>query len=471
MRARAYPFTLVKAPGNSGEILRETLPESREICALAKNGKTSSVAIIILLVVFVLDLFSFHCANSFLFYTMQAPEKVVGKNFVPEVEFFKGDTSLFRVQGLGLAGPGNNFYTPGFGTTFSFGFSYMPLMEFYSLAQGDGSSIYDLANVKYFYVPDGKIKDLFSSVGATTFLSDHGPHLAFDGKEETEWVVDPKIKLKEGDWIGATFPQETLISRIDFLGKDDGKNKEVGEMALFSSSGKSQKIVLLGKKGWKSVAIEPVKTQWVKLVFLGFDSSFGSGDFYGLKEVRFFNNAGEVPVGNPKFQKLTNNLYFNKAVFPRAFVAYGSRSFRDKNELFLAILSDRTGEEMRKAVFLSQPIFNLSNSQPVSPTGKEAVIREYRPQKVTIEAQLAQNGFLVLSDIWYPGWKAKVDGKEAEILQAYHLFRAVQVPSGRHTVVFEYDPLSFKIGLWITSLTILCLVIYFLPRTVWQRRK
>jgi uncharacterized membrane protein YfhO len=58
---------------------------------------------------------------------------------------------------------------------------------------------------------------------------------------------------------------------------------------------------------------------------------------------------------------------------------------------------------------------------------------------------------LVLSDAYYPGWKAKIDGETTEIFPAYYAFRGVLVPAGKHTVEYIYFPLSLKIGLLISA--------------------
>ena len=62
-------------------------------------------------------------------------------------------------------------------------------------------------------------------------------------------------------------------------------------------------------------------------------------------------------------------------------------------------------------------------------------------------------GWLVLSDVWYPGWQARVDGQPVPVLRANYLFRAVPVSkAGQHRVVFEYHPFSFWLGAAISFL-------------------
>ena len=60
-------------------------------------------------------------------------------------------------------------------------------------------------------------------------------------------------------------------------------------------------------------------------------------------------------------------------------------------------------------------------------------------------------GLLVLSDLYYPGWKAQVDGEDVDIERVDYLLRGVPLADGHHTVEFEYAPASWRIG-WILSL-------------------
>ena len=75
-----------------------------------------------------------------------------------------------------------------------------------------------------------------------------------------------------------------------------------------------------------------------------------------------------------------------------------------------------------------------------------AKITEYGLNKVVVQTESDVPSLLFLSDVWYPGWKAKVDGKESKIYRADYTFRAVVVPEGKHKVEFIYSPDSFKYG-------------------------
>ena len=99
----------------------------------------------------------------------------------------------------------------------------------------------------------------------------------------------------------------------------------------------------------------------------------------------------------------------------------------------------------------------LAESRPrqtIPTTGGEAKIIRYENNDVLINASLQTPGVLVLTDSYYPGWNAFVDGKETKILRANHFFRAVVLPKGAHRVEFRYEPWSFKLGSIISIFTL-----------------
>jgi len=66
----------------------------------------------------------------------------------------------------------------------------------------------------------------------------------------------------------------------------------------------------------------------------------------------------------------------------------------------------------------------------------------WRPDRVEIEVDSTLGGMLALHDTYYPGWIAEIDGTRARILRADVLFRGVEVPAGRHRVVFRFAPFA-----------------------------
>ncbi|WP_018263487.1 YfhO family protein [Methylobacterium sp. WSM2598] len=78
----------------------------------------------------------------------------------------------------------------------------------------------------------------------------------------------------------------------------------------------------------------------------------------------------------------------------------------------------------------------------VTPAAGGAQILAYRRTLVTVEVDTDRDAVLVLHDLYYPGWQARVDGVRRPILRTNLLFRGVEVPKGRHVVEFRFRPLS-----------------------------
>ncbi len=85
---------------------------------------------------------------------------------------------------------------------------------------------------------------------------------------------------------------------------------------------------------------------------------------------------------------------------------------------------------------------------PVRPTGakpdSKVKIVSYKRNSVTLEVESAEHGVLVLHDIYYPGWEARIDGERRPVLRANLLFRGVEVPAGKHRIEFAFRPLSLE---------------------------
>jgi hypothetical protein len=94
---------------------------------------------------------------------------------------------------------------------------------------------------------------------------------------------------------------------------------------------------------------------------------------------------------------------------------------------------------------------------PVTPTW-HATITEYRNNSIALDAETSEGGLLVLSEIFYPGWKAFVDGTETAIYRTDYNLRGVYLPAGSHHLVVRFEPESFERGRMITLLTLMICV-------------
>jgi len=141
------------------------------------------------------------------------------------------------------------------------------------------------------------------------------------------------------------------------------------------------------------------------------------------------------------------SLALHPTFLPHAFLLYDVRIARSEKEL-LAFLGDSTWDHRRTVILESTPPLEI----PPLMGGVEgsAQTTSYQDNRVEVEIQSPGNGILVLSDIFYPGWRASIDGVETEVVRADYNLRAVAVPGGRHTVVFQFASQPFARGMWIS---------------------
>ena len=143
-------------------------------------------------------------------------------------------------------------------------------------------------------------------------------------------------------------------------------------------------------------------------------------------------------------------VYRLDAALPRAWVV-GTQRVVDTEAAALDAIA-RPGFDAPRVAVTEERLPGLPDEgEPASrPLGASARITRYEPERVVVRAQTPRTGLLVLGDNHYPGWRAEVDGRDVPIERVDYLFRGVRLGPGAHTVEFTYQPLSFKIG-WIVS--------------------
>jgi hypothetical protein len=146
-------------------------------------------------------------------------------------------------------------------------------------------------------------------------------------------------------------------------------------------------------------------------------------------------------------------VYWNHDVLPRAFVVHQAVATTDDAQ---ALGQLRSPDFDPSATVLLATDEAMPDSTTVAETDK-ADLLVYEARRVVVKAQAASQGYLVLTDTWYPGWHAKLDGQEVPILRADLVFRAVQLPAGEHMIEFVYQPKPFQVGLLISVSALLLL--------------
>jgi len=174
-----------------------------------------------------------------------------------------------------------------------------------------------------------------------------------------------------------------------------------------------------------------------------------------LLNVKYVITTRHIP--NPGYTLVYDDevrIYRNDNYLPRAFVVPEAKVIEDE-------------EARREALQVFDPrVYVILEEEPPTPEEglsrsrvglPKVAITEYTINQVMLDVEMVEPGWLLLTDSYFPGWKAydKVVEESEEELKIYRAdgnFRAVFLEPGKHTVRFKYSPFSFKLGLYVTFL-------------------
>ena len=93
-------------------------------------------------------------------------------------------------------------------------------------------------------------------------------------------------------------------------------------------------------------------------------------------------------------------------------------------------------------------------------------IVDYGAHRITAEVEAATEGLLVLSEVFYPGWRVEVNGEPRPLLATNLALRGVYLEAGNHTVVYTYRPTVFFVGAAISIATVAAIIVAWI---LWPR--
>jgi hypothetical protein len=172
------------------------------------------------------------------------------------------------------------------------------------------------------------------------------------------------------------------------------------------------------------------------------------GALFDAASIRFVISSGPLEESGlrlvkryPKhpLRRLRASLYENESALPRAYLAYRSSRATGPDEL-ASLLGDGFDGHRSTAVEADAPgLDGPAEIAPVEP------VRE-RPETLHFDVAPERPALLVVTDAWYPGWRAWVDGVESPVHRVNGLFRGVAVPAGARRVEMRFEPWTFRAG-------------------------
>tara|TARA_R110002111_G_scaffold262289_1_gene337748 strand:- start:10126 stop:12555 length:2430 start_codon:yes stop_codon:yes gene_type:complete len=173
----------------------------------------------------------------------------------------------------------------------------------------------------------------------------------------------------------------------------------------------------------------------------------------------------EFTLRNSEPSQIPYLILENTKPLPRAFLT-GNTKPLNPNAQSKQIVATVAKVQPRNEVLLPHDVLPAGKRQAY----KAAEIIKATPNQLQIKAELDAPGYLILSDIYYPGWSAQIKEKESPILPADFALRAIPLPAGEHEVMLSFTPPGFKIGR-ILSLTTLAIILILLLTSLRSSRE
>jgi hypothetical protein len=174
------------------------------------------------------------------------------------------------------------------------------------------------------------------------------------------------------------------------------------------------------------------------------------------------------------------NVYLNREALPRAQVIHRAIAAPDREAAFAALHSPDfdpattvvvEGPDPEPVEGLGPKLVEGGKALDVTPPSPAVILLEtYGPNEIRLRVDAPADAYLVLSEVWYPGWRATVDGVPAQVLRANYAFRAVRLGPGQNEVHLTFAPRSWRLGLAISGLTLLVVVGWVVWRSVLRMR-
>lgn len=220
------------------------------------------------------------------------------------------------------------------------------------------------------------------------------------------------------------------------------------------TSNKSQTLVYAGMSPNRNVIIEGLLDGELKAKGNQLEATTAAQNILDMTGTQFLTTP--FILNSEKWQ-LVNSvqnynhsiyLYKNRQSIPHAFVAKNWQTATTVQD-FLRDVSSEDFKPQDTVILEKQP-----NIDTQSGSGS-VTLTNYQNTKVTLRANLLAPSLVVLTDSYYPGWLAKVDGNNTEVLAANINSRAVAVNKGNHIIEYTFEPKHFKLSVLVSIVSLL----------------
>ena len=182
-------------------------------------------------------------------------------------------------------------------------------------------------------------------------------------------------------------------------------------------------------------------------------------DFLNVKYLLSINEISDARFVKV-FEQGETKVYENKKVLPRAFFAKEIVKVASANDELQYILSSN--------VDLESSAVSSQLSYQVQDNNSSVNFENYQDQKFTLSVYTDKDSPLIVSNPFYPGWQAFIDGNKTNIYKVNFMFQSIIIPQGNHKIEFKFRPQSFYNGIYVSVIGLV--VTIFISIILWHRK-
>ena len=310
---------------------------------------------------------------------------------------------------------------------------------------------------------DGRLRENLSAVPEGRWLDLFNVRYVITDKLGDAWVDDVFYDLQFGARLSrgeraevAHVPafEATALGLVSHLGPKAGTLEDgavVGRVSVGFDDGRAREFALRAGEGiWPAgQGTGALRLSWSEPsvpVTVAVEGALETGEWVvrgaSLIDERTGSFQALVLSDEGRFRLVHSGdvkIYENLNVLPRAFFVGRTNVIPHDDEALRA---------MRHPSFdpAAEAVVDAGRAYDERVVDATVEIVDYGPARVEIAVGADTAGTLILTDAWYPGWRASVDGRPAPIRRANVYFRAVELEPGTHRVFFAYAPASLRIG-------------------------
>jgi hypothetical protein len=271
------------------------------------------------------------------------------------------------------------------------------------------------------------------------------------------------LEISKTDQVKEVF-QKTDV--IDFLQKD----KERFRIADFAMAGISPNLPAyfkLENVGGYHPAKLRVYQDMLDVADQGSTSQVTNIFLWNMMNVKYVITEKPLPNSQAIFQSQQTgwNVYQNPQMLPRLFFV---DSIGVEKPLEILKMMKTGSFNPQKVAFMEKKI--NQSIVPATPEAKAEIV-EYKNENIKIKAKATGNNLLFISEIYFPLWKAYLDGKEIEIYKTNYAFRSVIIPAGEHSVELKYHSNGFELGRTVSIGTNILMVLLLVGGIFIERKR